>query len=408
MLNLVPKLRFPEFHNIGDWEYGSLEDKEISEFIKDRIPLNKLDINSYISTLNLLPDFAGIKTATKLPPSGSFTQFIKNDVLISNIRPYLKKVWQAQMNGSASNDVIVIRAKNKIVDNFLMHILKNDDFINYVMKDVKGVKMPRGDISSIKKYPLCYPSNKEQQKIADCLSSLDALITAHSQKHEALKSHKKGLMQQLFPKEGDKIPRLRFKEFIETGEWVNMELGSLCSIARSGGTPTSTNKTYYNGNIPFLAISDITKQGKYLISTSKNITQNGLDNSASWIVPINTIIYSMYASVGFVSINKIPLATSQAVINLILKDNICIEYVYYFLLDYKQYIHKFIETGTQGNLNAKSVKSLKINLPKELKEQQKIANCLASLDNLISTQAEKITTLKAHKKGLMQQLFVSN
>jgi len=195
----VPKLRFPEFQDAGEWKEAKLGDKEISEFVKDRIPLDKLDIGNYISTENLLPDYAGVKTAAKLPPSGSFIQFRIKDVLISNIRPYLKKVWQAQMNGGASNDVIVVRAKNKIIDNFLMCKLKNDDFINFIMKDAKGLKMPRGDLSSIKKYPFSYPSPDEQKKIADCLSSLDGLTAAQAQKIESLKAHKKGLLQQLFP-----------------------------------------------------------------------------------------------------------------------------------------------------------------------------------------------------------------
>jgi len=187
-------------------------------------------------------------------------------------------------------------------------------------------------------------------------------------------------------------------------EWKEVKLGELCKVAKSGGTPTSTNKSYYDGNIPFLAISDITKQGKYLTYTSKKISLLGLDNSASWLVPINTIIYSMYASVGFVSINKIPLATSQAVINLILKDTVDIEFIYYFLLDYKKYIHKYIETGTQGNLNAKTVKSLKIKLP-TLQEQQKIAQVLSNADKEIELLKDELQELKKQKKGLMQKLL---
>ena len=201
----VPKLRFPEFRGTGEWRKAKLDDERISEFIKDRIPLDQINIESYISTENLLPEYAGIKAATKLPPSGSFTRFKKKDVLISNIRPYLKKIWQAQMDGSASNDLIVIRAKNKVIDNFLIQVLRNDRFINYVMKGAKGVKMPRGDISSIKKYLLCYPPNKEQQKITTCLSSIDNLIITQAQKIESLKTHKKALMQQLFPVTDEKI-----------------------------------------------------------------------------------------------------------------------------------------------------------------------------------------------------------
>jgi type I restriction enzyme S subunit len=196
----VPRLRFPEFRDAGEWEEGKLGDKNISTFVKERMPLEELTLESYVSTENLLPDYAGVTTSSKLPSTGSFTRYKKGDILISNIRPYLKKVWSANKDGATSNDVIVIRAKSKVRASFLTFLLKNDEFINYVMKGAKGVKMPRGDISLMKEYPVAIPANpKEQQKIADCLSSLDALIAAHAEKLDALKTHKKGLMQQLFP-----------------------------------------------------------------------------------------------------------------------------------------------------------------------------------------------------------------
>jgi type I restriction enzyme S subunit len=147
-----------------------------------------------------LPDYAGVTTASKLPSTGSFTQYIKGDILVSNIRPYLKKVWAATNEGGTSNDVIVIRAKSKIRSSFLAYLLRNDEFISYVMKGAKGVKMPRGDIYLMKEYPVAIPTSpKEQQKIADCLTSVDDLITVQTQKLDALKSHKNGLMQRLFP-----------------------------------------------------------------------------------------------------------------------------------------------------------------------------------------------------------------
>jgi len=163
---------------------------------------------------------------------------------------------------------------------------------------------------------------------------VDSKIEQLTQKQTLLQDYKKGVMQKIFSQE------IRFKadDGSAFAEWEEKKLGDLCSTAKSGGTPTSTNKDYYNGDIPFLAISDITKQGKYVTFASRKVAQEGLNNSASWIVPINTIIYSMYASVGFVTINKIPLATSQAVINLIVKENIDVEFVYYYLLDYKKYI----------------------------------------------------------------------
>ena len=265
----------------------------------------------------------------------------------------------------------------------------------------KGVSISNVYNSDLKKLFITLPSKQEQEKIASFLTSVDTKIEQLSRKVELLESYKKGVMQKIFSGE------LRFKadDGSEFPEWEEKKLGELCKVAKSGGTPTSTNKDYYDGDIPFLAISDITSQGKYLTYTSKSVSQKGIDNSASWIVPENTIIYSMYASVGFVSINKIPLATSQAVINLILKDEVDTEFIYYYLLDYKQYIHRFIETGTQGNLNAQTVKSLKVNVPC-LEEQTKIANFLSSIDTKIEQTKNQLDGTKEFKKALLQQMFV--
>ena len=255
--------------------------------------------------------------------------------------------------------------------------------------------------SDLKIQTVSNPSYQEQQKIAAFLTAVDTKIEQLSKKQELLGEYKKGSMQQIFSQ------AIRFKadDGSEFPEWKERRLGDVCSKAKSGGTPRSTTKEYYDGDIPFLAISDITRQGKYLTSASKKISQLGIDNSASWIVPIDTIIYSMYASVGFVSINKIPLATSQAVINLIVKDGYSIEFIYYHLIEVKKTIHKFIETGTQGNLNAQTVKSLILNIP-SLPEQAKIANFLSSIDNKIEQVGKQLDESKQFKKALLQQMFV--
>ena len=194
----VPKLRFKEFEDSGEWEENVLN--EVTTFVHEKTQLKTLSIDSYISTENLLSNYAGVTLASKLPSSGNFTKYQKGDILISNIRPYLKKVWFADKNGACSNDVIVIRGKSLVLDIFLSFLLRNDDFINYIMKSAEGVKMPRGDKDSIKEYLISFPKEKsEQQKIADTLSSIDDLINAQSQKIETLKLHKKGLLQGLFP-----------------------------------------------------------------------------------------------------------------------------------------------------------------------------------------------------------------
>lgn len=193
----VPRLRFPGFQGANEWDINGLG--TLTTFVNEKISIVQISLENYISTESILQDYGGITKASKLPETGSVTQFRSNDILFSNIRPYLKKVWLADKKGGASNDVIVIRAKQEIEAKFLSFLLKNDTFINYVMTGAKGVKMPRGDIESMKKYPTPFPLRAEQQKIAKCLASIDDCITAQNQKIETLKTHKKGLMQQLFP-----------------------------------------------------------------------------------------------------------------------------------------------------------------------------------------------------------------
>jgi len=187
-------------------------------------------------------------------------------------------------------------------------------------------------------------------------------------------------------------------------DWSVSLVNEIVEKAQSGGTPKSTEKDYYNGNIPFLSISDLTIQGKYIRETTKSITDSGLNESSAWLVPINSIIYSMYASVGFVSISKIPLATSQAMLNLIIKDGFDVEYIYYYLDQIRGKLKKYISTGTQGNLNAKTVRSFEIAYP-SLSEQQKISQILSTQDFLIGEYGQLLKLLSKRRLGLEKQLF---
>ncbi|MBU2848635.1 restriction endonuclease subunit S [Acidithiobacillus ferriphilus] len=193
----VPRLRFPAFLEVGN--VSTLPLTAVADLVSEKISIDQITTWEYVSTENILPDFGSIRPAVKLPSVSSVTSFKPNDILVSNIRPYLKKIWQSNIFGGASNDVLVIRAKENIDAGYLAAILRSDLFIEYVMRGAKGVKMPRGELSMIQEFPVPCPCSGEQQKIANCLSSLGDLITAQSQKVEALKTHKKGLMQQLFP-----------------------------------------------------------------------------------------------------------------------------------------------------------------------------------------------------------------
>ena len=265
----------------------------------------------------------------------------------------------------------------------------------------KGSSISNVYNSDLKTLEIILPNLQEQTKIATFLTTIDKKIYLLKQKKSVLEEYKRGIMQKIFSQE------IRFKD--ENGnyfkDWVEKSLGEICIKAQSGGTPKSTNKKFYNGDIPFLSISDITKQGKYLKDTEKSISKEGLDNSSSWLVPINSIIYTMYASVGFVSINKTPIATSQAVFNLILKEDYDIEFVYYLLVDFKKNIDKYITTGTQGNLSAQTVKGFVLNIPSK-KEQIKIANFLSKIDDKIELVNIQIEDNIEYKKGIFQKMFI--
>jgi len=188
-------------------------------------------------------------------------------------------------------------------------------------------------------------------------------------------------------------------------EWEVVKLESVVKKLQSGGTPLSTNLDFYTGDIPFVKIDDITRSGKYLLNTKVAITQEGLDSSSAWLVPINSILYSMYASIGFLSINKIEVSTNQAIMNIIPDSSkITLEFLYQYLLDLKGKIDKYIDQTTQKNLNAQKIKNFKIPLP-PLKEQEKIADILSTADEKIDAIAKQIKKAQTLKKGLLQKLL---
>lgn len=191
----VPALRFPEFS--GEWKTFQLSD--LAAYSKERVKMEILSSNNYVSTENMQQNFAGIKDATSLPSSGTAVEFQVGDILISNIRPYLKKIWLSDRNGGCSTDVLALQTKNEIVDSsFLYCCLANDDFVSYVMSGAKGVKMPRGDKQHILSYNLGVPSVQEQRKIAELVSLLEKRISAQSKIIEELTALRSALLEKVF------------------------------------------------------------------------------------------------------------------------------------------------------------------------------------------------------------------
>ena len=242
----------------------------------------------------------------------------------------------------------------------------------------------------LSKISLYFPSIEEQRKIAEFLSLIDELIATQNKIIEDLKKLKSAISKQAFAQ--------------KPNGWNRLD--TLFSKGKAGGTPTSTNKEYYNGEIPFLSINDITKQGKYVRYTENHLSRSGLENSSAWVVPEYSLIISMYASVGLVTINEVPITTSQAMFAMQLRDKDLLDYLYYYLSYFKyRHIHKYLETGTQSNINADIVRGIMIPTYGHSRNM-KIASTLQGIDAKIDNELSVLKLFNRQKNYLLSQMFI--
>ena len=169
-------------------------------FSTTRVNSSELNEGNYVSTENMLQDYQGIVDAKSVPEDVNVISFSCGDILISNIRPYLKKVWKATYNGGCSSDVFVLKANDNIESDYLHYVIANDKFINFVMSGAKGVKMPRGDKKQMKTYCLSLPQIQEQKKISTLLRLIDERIATQNKVIDKLQSLIKGIRNDVFGK----------------------------------------------------------------------------------------------------------------------------------------------------------------------------------------------------------------
>ncbi|MGR5627956.1 restriction endonuclease subunit S [Thomasclavelia ramosa] len=172
---------------------------DICSFRKGKMDIENLNTKNYISTENMLPNKCGITDASSLPTVSLVQEYKKGDVLVSNIRPYFKKIWQAKYNGGCSNDVLVFVPKSNIDRNFLYYVLANDDFFTYSMATSKGTKMPRGDKTSIMQYEVPMFDLNAQNKVASILKSLDEKIELNNAINNNLEQQAFAIFDNIFP-----------------------------------------------------------------------------------------------------------------------------------------------------------------------------------------------------------------
>ena len=382
----VPHLRFPEFH--GDWEKCKLGD--IAEFSTARVSSVKLDCKNYVSTENMLQDFQGVVEAKSVPNETNVISFTCGDILISNIRPYLKKVWKATFDGGCSSDVFVLQATDTVAKDYLHYAVANDKFINYVMSGAKGVKMPRGDKNQMRTYQLSLPSIQEQYKIAKLLTLLDERIATQSKLIEDLKKLKSAIIDYA----------------INSLDTDFAKFGSLYEMASEGGTPTTSNASFYdNGKIPFIKIDDLKK--KYLTENKDFITELGLQKSSAWLVPSRSILFSNGATIGEITITTYPVCTKQGILGIVPKPNIDVEFLYYFMSSsyFKKAVSRIVTEGTMKTAYLKDINNIRCPIPIKEK-QQDIAKMPSALNSKIDFEQSILKLFGSQKQYLLRQMFM--
>lgn len=272
-----------------EWKEVVLGD--IASYSRKRIDTDELSLENYVSTENMLPDRAGKRNASSLP-SGNVVKFKSGQTLISNIRPYFKKILYALLDGGCSADVLAFDTIEEIDKKYFYYYLSQDLFFDYVMAGSKGTKMPRGDKQQIMLFPFRYPPKIIQKNIAETLSCIDDKIELNKKINDNLADMAQAVFNSYYCQANKVVP---FTSVIQI-------LG--------GGTPKTGTTEFWNGNIPFFTPKDV--GNPYVLTTEKNITESGLHNCNSRLYSENTVFVTARGTVGKVSLAGVPMAMNQS------------------------------------------------------------------------------------------------
>jgi len=398
----IPELRFPEFKNEGEWEY--VYGDELFEPISNKDHNSDLPILAVTQEQGAVPrDLINYHVSVTEKSIESYKVVEIGDFIIS-LRSFQGGIEYSNYIGLCSPAYIVLRKKEDVINDFYRHYFKSYPFIQDLNKNLEGIR--DGKMISYKQFSeilIPKPLKNEQQKIASFLNSLNEVINVKNERLELLKDHKKGLIQNLFPKEGEKVPFYRFKEFAKDGEWETKELselGNLISGLTYSPTDVSDNgllvlrsSNIQNGRIDLNDCVYVRSDIKGANLTKQNDILVCVRNGSKELIGKNAIIPK-----------GLPLATHGAFMTV-------------FRTNKPEFVHQLFQTeyyenqvkaglgATINSINGKNFLEYKFPIPKNPKEQQKIASSLSALDEIISAQAEIVEQLNLHKKGLMQCLF---
>lgn len=392
---LVPRLRFPEFRETANWNVEELA-----------------DCLDYVQPTPYLVNSTAYDDKYKIPVVTAGKTFVLG------YTNEMEGVFETPLPVIIFDDFTTasqfVDFKFKAKSSAMKILLAKENYkIRFMYEAIQQIEYEVGAhgrhwISSYSRIKVPVPSPAEQQKIADCLNSLDELIAAQARKVDALKTHTKGLMHQLFPREGQTRPSLRFPEFHNAQDWRSKELADLVEI-HSGSTPSKANPGFWNGSIPWVSAKDMKKL--FLEDAEDHISEAAVSGGAR-LAPSGTLLL---LTRGMTLLKNIPICLLQSEMSFnqdvkALRPKTGVDEVFLalILVGSKQRLLAMVGIAGHGTgkLNTDELKAFSLTLPCP-KEQQSVANCLTSLHTLITAIVQELETLKTHKKGLMQQLFPS-
>lgn len=401
----VPKLRFPEFQASEGWDK-----KGLGELFSERqeTGYSDLPLLSLTDKDGIILQSDGNRKNTSNSDKSKYLRVVPGDIAYNTMRMWEGRSAIVDREGIVSPAYTVCKPEEIANSIFFSYYFKTSQLIKFFRQYSQGLVKDTLNLKyeNFTRISVYTPPIPEQQKIADCLSSLDELIAAHNRKLDALKAHKKGLVQRLFPAEGETVPKLRFPEFRDAPEWETKRLGEIAHFYK--GKNISKADIDPQGKTQCIRYGELYTHYNEVIKTIFSKTN----------LPISELFFSCMNDVIIPASGetKLDIATASCVpfdgvalggdINVIRCNQNGVFLSYYLNSAKKIKIAKIAQGDTVVHLYSSQLKELDVMLPKS-PEQQKIADCLSSLDELIAVQTQKLDILKSHKKGLLQQLFPS-
>ena len=299
---------------------------------------------------------------------------------------------------------MVCRPKNKTAEGYFGYYMNSSSYHHQLLPLMQGIKVLSLSKTNVQKTTVKYPKDKaEQQKIADCLRRIDTLITLHQRKYEKLVNIKKSMLDKMFPQNGASVPEIRFKGF--TDPWEQRKLGDVADIV-GGGTPSTNNPNYWDGDIDWYAPAEIAGQ-IYFDSSQRKITEQGYENSSAKMLPPGTVLFTSRAGIGKTAILSKKGCTNQGFQSIVPHNDELDSYFVFSRTDeLKQYGELVGAGSTFVEVSGKQMAAMNLKMPTTIEEQQTIGRFFKRLDTLITLHQRKLEKLQNIKKSCLEKMFV--